>query len=644
MKNKFKDLRNESFDIPELDSAVIAYGIEKGNRREKKRFNIHVKFRYVLMACMLLFIAFLIIDDNIDYSNSYEADNTVYNVGSERKLKKIINESKKEGTVRKSLWDRITNFSIGCAKGAVGEDIIVPGDDMENEAPEMGVLTGSNGEMSSTNTQEENVDESDIVKTNGEYIFVVNNSSTKLMIYKVDSGTAKLEKVIDYNNEIVKANDHINEIRESETYMVGIANELYLTETSIIIINKYQMFYHEKGYTKTHHVDVFIYDINTFEEKKSLSFEGVYVSSRIYNNYLYIVNNQYIKEIDNPCYYEDDIEIEVDYNDVRYMKDSNMSSYIYIVSVSLDSYEVDVDTQLGSNNGVVIYMSQNYLYVITSIYNRGIQKTCSSIFVYTIKGFADIFGGLKIEGTVDDQWHLSEYNNRLRIAYEDMYSRDYTKINKVAVYDIDTENKEFKLVGFLDEGIGLPGQNIYSVLFDGDIVNIVTYERKDPLYKIELVDGITPVIVSQLETPGYSDYMKGVSFNEVNYLVGFGMTDMGYLKISLYENEEEVIQVGSNLEFPYIWDTELFSKSTSLFFWVEEDVAYYGLPVTGSLYDKENNMHVDIRYLMFKVDINSDHQLEVIYVSEDDRCVYIDGYFYFINTNKENGITIKKFN
>lgn len=636
---KIKDLRNESFDIPEIDNSIIEYGIEKGNQRGKKRFNIHIKFRYVLMACMLLFIAFLIIDDNIDYSDSYEADNTVYNVGSERKLKKIINESKKEGTVRKSLWDRITNFSIGCTKGDAG-DLMPPTD--ENEGSNA-ILSGSNSEMSSTNTQEENVDEADIVKTNGEYIFVVNNASTKLMIYKVGLGTVNLEKVIDYNSEIVKANDSINKIHEVESYMVGISNELYLTETSIIIINKYQMFYYEKGYTRTHHVDIFIYDINTFEEKKSLSFEGVYVSSRIYNNYLYVINNQYIKEIDNPCYIEDEEEVNIDYDDVRYMKDSNMSSYLYIVSVSLETYEVDVDTQLGSNNGAVIYMSQNYLYIVTSIYNRGIQKTCSSIFVYTIDGFADIFGGLKIEGTVDDQWHLSEYNNRLRIAYEDMYSTDNSKINKVAVYDIDKENKEFKLVGFLDEGIGLPGQNIYSVLFSGDIVNIVTYERKDPLYKIELVDGITPVIVSQLETPGYSDYMKAVEFCGVNYLVGFGMTDNGYLKISLYENGEEVVQVGENLEFPYIWNTDVFNKAASLFFWVEEDKAYYGLPVTGSLYDKENNMQVDIRYLMFKVDVNSEQPLEVIYVSEDDRCIYIDGYFYFIEVNAENGITVKEF-
>ena len=639
MKNKkINDLKNEVFDIPEIDKSIIQYGIDKGNRRKKKGLNIHIKFRYVLMACMLLFIAFVIIEDNINYKWSYENDNTIYTVDSKRNLKKIINESKKEETVKRSLWDKITDFSFGCTKDDVAPDF----DGIEEDGIN-GVLTGSNGEMSSTNTQEENVDEADIVKTNGKYIFAVSQSDKKLYIYEVNLGNTYLTRTIDFNSDIVKANDPLNKIHEVESYMVGIYNELYLTETSIIIINKYQIFYYEKGYTRSHHVDIFVYDINTFAEKKSLNFEGTYISSRIYNNYLYVINNQYIKDFNNPSYSEDGEEVEVNLDDVRYMKDSNMSSYIYIVSVNLESYEVDVDTQLGSSYGNVVYMSENYLYIVTSIYNRGIKKSCSSIFVYTVNGFVDIFGGLKIEGIVDDEWHLSEYNNRLRIAYEDRYSSDNTKINKVAVYDIDKENKEFKLVGFLDEGIGLPGQNIYSVLFDGDIVNIVTYENKDPLYKIELVDGVTPVIVSQLETPGYSDYLKAVKFGEVNYLVGFGMTDTRYLKISLYENGEEVIQVGENLEFPCIWNTEVFTNSTCLFYWVEDDVAYYGIPVMGDMYNAETNTFSSIRYLMFKVDVKKENPLEVIYISEDDRCVYIDGYFYFIEVNVENGITAKQF-
>ncbi len=614
MKNKFKDLKKESFDIPELEKSVLEYGISKGNQRQKKGLNIHIKARYVVMACLFLFTMFLIIDDNIEYNYSYEDDNTIYTVDSKRKLSTIIKDSKKQTEKRQSLIDRFTAL-YACK--AMEEDGANWDSVDENNNPTDSV----DGSYSQTNTQEQNIDESDIVKTNGKYIFVVRQNHTTMYIYEVDGENTDLVKGIRFSY--------------SDEAQLGSSNELYLTDKYIVLINSYL------NKSKERKVDIYLYDINTFNLSKSFSFNGNFISSRLYNNHLYLITNDVIKENKAPYYYENGEEVDVDYEDVLYMKYSEVTTYAYVIAISLETLEVDVETQLGGSN-LVIYMSENYLYIVTQLYNYNIRQVCSSIFVYTVDGFCDIFGGLKIDGSVDDQWHLSEYNNRLRIAYENIYSEDSNKINKLAVYEIDKEKKEFNLVGFLDEGIGLPNQNIYSVLFDGDIVNIVTYEQKDPLYKIELVNGVTPIIKSKLETPGYSDYMKKVTFNGVDYLVGFGMTDYGTLKISLYLNGEEVTQVGENLVFPSVYSSEVFSKSSSLFCWIEEDKAYFGIPADGQYYD-EAGTYTNIEYILIEVNLNNEKPLTVISISEDDRCVYIDGYFYLIDVDKYTSVTVKQF-
>ncbi len=67
--------------------------------------------------------------------------------------------------------------------------------------------------------------------------------------------------------------------------------------------------------------------------------------------------------------------------------------------------------------------------------------------------------------------------------------------------------------------IGKPGEMIYAARYIGDRAYIVTFQKVDPLYIIDLTNETQPRIAGELEIPGYSSYLHAV--NE-NLLLGIG--------------------------------------------------------------------------------------------------------------------------
>lgn len=55
--------------------------------------------------------------------------------------------------------------------------------------------------------------------------------------------------------------------------------------------------------------------------------------------------------------------------------------------------------------------------------------------------------------------------------------------------------------------LGKPGEQIYGVRFSGETGYLVTFRRTDPLYVLDLKDPADPKAASELEVPGFSDYL-----------------------------------------------------------------------------------------------------------------------------------------
>ena len=517
-------------------------------------------------------------------------------------LQRVVELSSKNSIKRKSFLDKIRNFSFGCTKA--DEDVFAPG--MEESGLE-----------SISNLQEEQVDEIDVVKKEGNTIYYINYGL--FYVYNVNGSKVSIEFE---ENHCVFKYDRFRDVCDE-----GI----YVTDDMVCVIVCYSWFEDNASGGKVNHLmygtKVICYDKKTMHVEKSVEFEGKYINSRVYNNYLYLITSEYV-DYEKPSFNEDEEEKEIEYNEVSYMMYSENSAYTYVTSICLEDFSMEVSVQLGSVNYDVIYMSEKYLYLVSRKYNAKINKEISSVYAYTLEnGHCAFFGTTYFEGVASNQWYLSEYEGRLRIAHYDDLSDDRNKINRISVYEIDEENKKFNKVGYLDEGIGKPNQTIRSVLFEENIVNIVTYYQMDPLYKIELVDGITPVILSELEAPGYSEYLKSFELNGVKYLVGVGYTDGLILKVSLYLSEgNSNIQLGEDLIIES-YDSELFENSMSLLFVKSVDNVIIGFPVDS------------YEYIIINLKPMSTNKITILheFSGEDfvERVVCIDNYFYIMSNNSK---------
>ena len=103
--------------------------------------------------------------------------------------------------------------------------------------------------------------------------------------------------------------------------------------------------------------------------------------------------------------------------------------------------------------------------------------------------------------------------------------------------------------------IGKPNEDLYGVRFMGNRAYMVTFERIDPLYVIDLSDPSQPSIVGSLEVPGFSDLLHEVSDD---LLLGLGSSDRFFPKLELYNvsdvtspTSQGLIELGEEMDWSY---------------------------------------------------------------------------------------------
>jgi len=128
---------------------------------------------------------------------------------------------------------------------------------------------------------------------------------------------------------------------------------------------------------------------------------------------------------------------------------------------------------------------------------------------------------LKVPGQVPSEFHLSVLGQQLRVVYG---PADRADGSTLAIYDLSSS--EMALVGQVDKIA--PGEGLFATRFVDDRAFVVTYERTDPLWVIDLSEPSQPKILGELEVPGWSEKM----FFHENRLFAVGIDDQPL------ENEE----------------------------------------------------------------------------------------------------------
>lgn len=499
-------------------------------------------FKFVSIILILSFICIMVINNSNATEKVVQSKaEELPSVGTLENFKKIVKESQKFSQVYGGIQVQFTE-AMPAAKAAV--------DAQSNGAAApsagSGARSSSTGDYSKTNVQVDGVDESDIVKTDGTYIYQVNNR--KVVISKAyPAESMKIASSIEFTDKAF----HPSEIYVDSNILVVIGssyNEIKYEVPQNPGVNEKRILprYPNPGRSI---VKVIVYDIKDRENVKELrqaEIEGDYLSSRKIGSKLYIVSNKYVDyyilEQGNgditPSYRDSKVSNEfrnIGYDQIKYFPDTLCSSYMVIGSIDVASdKEMKVETYLGS--GQNIYVSNENLYVAVTkydpkqtqevkpdtnggvspsmVYPMPVQNTLIYKFslnngnvVYSTKG--------EVPGTILNQFSMDEFNKHFRIATTTGQAwRGNAEPSKNNIYILDsTMNTSGKI-----ENIA-PGERIYSVRFMGEKGYLVTFETVDPLFVVDLKDPKNPKILGALKIPGYSNYLHPY---DQNHIIGFG--------------------------------------------------------------------------------------------------------------------------
>jgi len=131
----------------------------------------------------------------------------------------------------------------------------------------------------------------------------------------------------------------------------------------------------------------------------------------------------------------------------------------------------------------------------------------------------------RVEGTLLNSYSMSEYEGVLRVATTS-YDYDFGGGQDNGVHILKVKDAELIEIGAVN-GMGR-GETIQGVRFDGPRGYVVTFRQVDPLYVLDLSDPTAPELVGELKVPGYSTYLKPIDGDRI-ITVGMAGTETGQI-------------------------------------------------------------------------------------------------------------------
>lgn len=373
-------------------------------------------------------------------------------------------------------------------------------------------------DYSTTNIQVENVDEADIVKTDGDYIYSISEDNVII----TDAKDPKQPKVV----ATIQSEDD------------DIPEDIILYKDKLVVIstkgNQTQRYY----YNNRMNTVVKIYNITSREKPmltKSYEMYEPYYTSRCIDNVLYVISSGNLRKEDDKIvvgYNEDNMEKELSVDKIKYLKDVKTTKQTLISTVDLNNETADIKLDSYLMNISNAYVSENAIYLLNQRYSNDTKMPISLLFglkgVFGLEDYYEMYAEsgyyteiykfdikenveykakTKVKGKTINQYSLDEKDNHLRIA---LYDNDGSR---VAIFDED-----LKQIGISDNVA--KGEKMYSSRFIGDKVYFVTYKTIDPLFVMDLSNETKPKVLGKLKIPGYSTYLH--PYDE-NHIIGIGM-------------------------------------------------------------------------------------------------------------------------
>jgi hypothetical protein len=413
---------------------------------------------------------------------------------------------------------------------------------------------GTNGEgassYSTTNVQEEGVDESDLVKTDGTWLYSL--SGTTMVV-------SRAWPVADAAMVATVAIDG----QPSGLYLYG---DLLVVESTVWNTPEPRSGVAPTRSTQSGRTLVTLVDVSEPEAPTVLRetyAAGALVESRRVGQHLYVVTYQDLSvtvQASNAREAEKAVEASVardwlpwladnkarttgdwetsedvacDCVDV-YASDREGGSYLVsVLGLDLDDPDASFEGSAVVGAADTVYASSGALYVAASEYEEGPFPSIDSTLQTVVHKF-DLDGesgkpqyaaSAKVLGVLEDRFGLSEYDNVLRLA-----TTEWQDESSAVVTTLREEDGDFSQLDQLD-GIGA-GEEIFATRFTGDVGYVVTYEQIDPLFALDLGDPTDIQLGGHLEMDGWSDYLHPM---DDDHLLSVGIDGDWKLAVSLFD-------------------------------------------------------------------------------------------------------------
>lgn len=129
-----------------------------------------------------------------------------------------------------------------------------------------------------------------------------------------------------------------------------------------------------------------------------------------------------------------------------------------------------------------------------------------------------------VPGTIHNQFSLDERDGLIRMSTTDTIASSDTWETHNNVFVLGDSNGQLAPVGSI-RGIA-PGEDIYATRFVGDRGYVVTFRQTDPLFVIDFSTPSSPLLLGALEIPGFSEYMHPIDDRHL-LTVGRGGNEFG---------------------------------------------------------------------------------------------------------------------
>jgi uncharacterized secreted protein with C-terminal beta-propeller domain len=477
------------------------------------------------------------------------------------------------------------------------------------------VMKGTEVDFSTTNIQVEGVDEADLVKCDGRYLYVLSGRKV-FVIYAYPPENASIT----------------SEIQENENPI-----ELFINGDRLVILGE--------NFAK-------IYDVSNRENpvlKREVYFDGWYFNSRMIGDYVYLIVSSpsiyfFENEIDLPSLTCNGRGKTIQATDIYYFENLHGYSYqfttILAINTQNDFEEISSETFL-MTTAQNLFVSLNHIYITYTNYwvsprNWSVSappQEEEKTLIHKIAvsgGRIEYRAGGEVLGWVLNQFSMDEYQGYFRIAT----STGWYGANHLYVLDQD-----LNIIGRLENLA--PGEMIYSARFMGSRAYMVTFKKVDPLFVIDLTDPANPTVLGRLKIPGYSDYLHPY---DDTHLIGVGKdtteSDEGDfawyqgVKVALFdvsdpENPVElskyvVGQRGTESLALYDHKAFLFSRSRNLLVlpigdWAVQDAYVFHISLDGGIMLRGTITHLE----------NQEWQWAGWYSVK--RSLYVEGVLYTVS-------------